>query len=97
MGDHNTKQVSRSDSTTVLTWLRDSQQDTRDNMTGLQNNLTDLQNKHELLEKSIETCRSRTSAAQESPRAKQSVLRSSFLSASCWASWLWQAWQSSAS
>ena len=28
VGGHNTKQVSRSDSTTVLTWLRDSQQDT---------------------------------------------------------------------
>ena len=48
MGGHNTKQVSRSDSTTVLTWLRDSQQDTRDNMISLQNNLTDLQNNHEL-------------------------------------------------
>ena len=66
VGDHNTKQVSRSDSTTVLTWLRDSQQDTRDNMTGLQNNLTDLQNKHELLEKSIETA-DQDLAAQEKP------------------------------
>lgn len=72
VGGHNTKQVSRSDSTTVLTWLRDSQQDTRDNMTGLQNNLTDLQNKHELLEKSIETA-DQDLAAQEKPEApKQS-------------------------
>ena len=66
VGDHNTKQISRSDSTTVLTWLRDSQQDTRDNMTGLQNNLTDLQNNHELLEKSIETA-DQDLAAQEKP------------------------------
>ena len=66
VGNHNTKQVSRSDSTTVLTWLRDSQQDTRDNMIGLQNNLTDLQNKHELLEKSIETA-DQDLAAQEKP------------------------------
>ena len=72
VGGHNTKQVSRSDSTTVLTWLRDSQQDTRDNMIGLQNNLTDLQNKHELLEKSIETA-DQDLAAQEKPEApKQS-------------------------
>ena len=66
VGDHNTKQVSRSDSTTVLTWLRDSQQDTRDNMIGLKNNLTDLQNNHELLEKSIETA-DQDLAAQEKP------------------------------
>ena len=72
VGDHNTKQVSRSDSTTVLTWLRDSQQDTRDNMIGLKNNLTDLQNNHELLEKSIETA-DQDLAAQEKPEApKQS-------------------------
>ena len=66
VGNHNTKQVSRSDSTTVLTWLRDSQQDTRDNMISLQNNLTDLQNNHELLEKSIETA-DQDLAAQEKP------------------------------
>lgn len=66
VGGHNTKQVSRSDSTTVLTWLRDSQQDTRDNMISLQNNLTDLQNNHELLEKSIETA-DQDLAAQEKP------------------------------
>ena len=72
VGDHNTKQISRSDSTTVLTWLRDSQQDTRDNMISLQNNLTDLQNNHELLEKSIETA-DQDLAAQEKPEApKQS-------------------------
>lgn len=58
VGGHNTKQVSRSDSTTVLTWLRDSQQDTRDNMISLQNNLTDLQNNHELLDKEHRDCRS---------------------------------------
>ena len=66
VGDHNTKQISRSDSTTVLTWLRDSQQDTRDNMISLQNNLTDLQNNHEVLEKSIETA-DQDLAAQEKP------------------------------
>lgn len=98
VGNHNTKQVSRSDSTTVLTWLRDSQQDTRDNMISLQNNLTDLQNNHELLEKSIETA-DQTSPHRKSPRSpsRAAVPRSSFLPASCWASWLWQVWQSSAS
>ena len=98
VGGHNTKQVSRSDSTTVLTWLRDSQQDTRDNMISLQNNLTDLQNNHELLEKSIETA-DQDLAAQEKPEEpKQSSGAKKFvLTASCWASWLWQAWQSSAS
>lgn len=54
VGNHTMTQLFRSDSTTVLTWLRDSQQETRDNMTSLQNNLTDLENKHELLETNLE-------------------------------------------
>lgn len=66
VGDHNTTMISRSDSTTVLTWLRDSQQNTRDNMTSLQNNLTDLQNNHELLESNINTA-DQDLAAQEKP------------------------------
>lgn len=89
VGNHNTKQVSRSDSTTVLTWLRDSQQDTRDNMIGLQNNLTDLQNNHELLERASRL-QIGTSPHRKSPRSpsRAAVPRSSFLPASCWASWL---------
>ncbi len=66
VGDHNTKQVSRSDSTTVLTWLRDSQQDTRDNMTGLHEQSDRPAEQHELLEKSIETA-DQDLAAQEKP------------------------------
>ena len=66
VGNHNVTMVSRSDSTTVLTWLRENQQNTRSNMTSLQNNLADLQNKHGLLEKNIETA-DQDFAAQEKP------------------------------
>ena len=66
VGSHETTMVSRSDSTTVLTGLRDSQQTTRDNLTSLKNNLIDLQNNHELLEQNIETA-DQDFAAQEKP------------------------------
>lgn len=66
VGRHDTTLVSRSDSTTVLTWLRDSQQSTRDDMATLKNTLADLKNQHELLEQNIETA-DQDFAAQEKP------------------------------
>lgn len=67
MGEHETTQVSLSSTTTVLTSLRDQQQNTRDNMIQLQNNLTDLQSNHELLEQSIQTA-DKDFAATEKPK-----------------------------
>ncbi len=68
VGVHETTQVSISNNTTVLTWLRDQQQNTRDNMTTLQNNLTDLKNNHDLLEQNIQTADDDL-AAMEKPEA----------------------------
>ena len=67
VGEHETTQVSLSSTTTVLTSLRDQQQNTRDNMIQLQNNLTDLQSNHELLEQSIQTA-DKDFAATEKPK-----------------------------
>lgn len=73
VGSHQTTQVIRSDSTTVLTWLRDSQQDTRDNMTTLQNNLTNLESTHDLLEQNIATADADFAAVEKPEEVKQST------------------------
>ena len=70
VGEHETTQVSLSSTTTVLTSLRDQQQNTRDNMIQLQNNLTDLQSNHELLEQSIQTA-DKDFAATEKPKRSE--------------------------
>ena len=72
VGNHNATQVSLSNSTTVLTWLRDSQQSTRDNMTQLQNNLTNLKTQHDLLEQSIETADQDLAALEKPEEPKKS-------------------------
>ena len=54
VGSHSISLLSRTSSTTVYTWLRDQQQNTRDNLTSLQNQLANLQSQHDLLTQNIE-------------------------------------------
>lgn len=54
VGHHSITLLSRTSSITVSTDLRDSQQNTRDNLTSLQNQMTSLKADHDMLEQNIE-------------------------------------------
>lgn len=50
---HTVKQVSVSTSTTVQSWLRETQRTSDDNITALQTRMTELQNAHDVLEENL--------------------------------------------
>ena len=53
IGFHKAMQISLTTTTTVQTWLRDTQRTADDNITSLQNRMTELQNSHDVLEENL--------------------------------------------
>lgn len=62
---HTVKNVSVSTSTTVQTWLRDTQRASNDNITSLQKRLSDLQSSHSQLEENLATAQQALDELQE--------------------------------
>lgn len=54
VGSHSIAQLTRTSTVSVMTWLRDSQQQNRDDLTNLQNQVTTLEAADRVLEQSIE-------------------------------------------
>lgn len=77
VGSHSIAQLTRTSTVSVMTWLRDNQQQNRDNLTNLQNQVTTLEAAGRVLEQSIEDEQQALEAMElpEAPKEGASMLK----------------------
>lgn len=83
VGSHSVAQLTRTSTVSVMTWLRDSQQQNRDDLTNLQNQVTTLEAADRVLEQSIEDEQQALEAMElpEKPKEESSMAKMVILGA----------------
>ena len=83
VGSHSIAQLTRTSTVSVMTWLRDSQQQNRDDLTNLQNQVTTLEAADRVLEQSIEDEQQALEAMElpEKPKEESSMAKMVILGA----------------
>lgn len=83
VGSHSIAQLTRTSTVSVMTWLRDNQQQNRDDLTNLQNQVTTLEAADRVLEQSIEDEQQALEAMElpEKPKEESSMAKMVILGA----------------